>query len=192
MRSWEEYREEKCRKYQRVKESGEVDEDIIPLLDLFNSSDNFVTLSCCSGRIGILDTPSPGDKLNSTFLGKWHHSIEPQQVVETAEQGRQTVWLINDPPILHVACKNLKIAGELMEMASEARFSSCGIISLKKNIVEVTSHEGMEVPFFKGTFLVDETSLEVIVELAKELANEKLKKGKEKLVSLENILKDSI
>ncbi len=189
MRGWEEFREEKYRKYQRVKESGEVDEDIITLLDLLNSSDRFVTLSSCSGRIGVLDTPQPGDKLNSTFLGKWHHTIEPHRVLEAAKKGKQTVWLITNPPILHIACKDLEIAEELMEMANESRFSSSGIISLKKNIVEVTSHESMEVPVFsRSTLLIDETSVGTVVELA----NQKLKKSKEKLVNLERILKDSV
>ncbi len=189
MMGWEEFRKAKYVKYEKAKENGEVDQDIISLLDSINSSDRFVTLSSCSGRIGVLDTPEPGDKLNSTFLAKWHHVIEPQQSVEAAKQGQQTTWLINNPPILHIACESLISGGELMEMANNAGFSRSGVISLKKNIVEISSHESMEVPVFReSSFLIEESSIETVVELA----NEKLEKGKEKLVSLEHIIKETI
>lgn len=182
---WGEFRKAKYVKYEKAKENGEVDQDIISLLDSINSSDRFITLSSCSGRIGVLDSPEPGDKLNSTFLAKWHHAIEPRQLVETAKQGQQTTWLINNPPILHIACKNMESAGELMEMANNAGFSRSGIISLKKNIVEISSHESMELPVSReSTLLIGETSIETVVELA----NEKLEKGKEKLARLEDIL----
>lgn len=187
MKGWEQFRKEKYRKYQKAKEDGEVDQDIISLLDLINSSHRFITLSSCSGRIGVLDTPKPGDKLNSTFLAKWHHITEPQQVIDASKRGQRKTWLINNPPILHVACKNLRSAGELMEIANNAGFSSSGVISLKKIIVEISSHERMEVPLStENTLLIHETSMKAVVSLA----NEKLEKGKQKLVNLENILKD--
>lgn len=185
MIGWEEFRKEKYIKYKKARESGDVDQDIIPLLDLINSTNRFISLSSCSGRIGVLDTPKPGDKLNSVFLAKWHQSIKPQQVVEAAKKGEQTTWLINNPPILHIGCKNLESAGELMEMANNARFSRSGIISLKKNIVAISSHERMEVPISRGkSLLIDENLVETVVDLA----NEKMEKGKEKLARLEQIL----
>lgn len=185
MMGWKEFRKRKYAKYKRARENGDVDRDIIPLLDLINSTNKFITLSSCSGRIGILDTPKPGDKLNSVFLAKWHQGIKPQQVVEVAKNGKQTTWLISSSPILHISCKNLESAGELMEMANDARFSRSGIISLKKNIVAITSHERMEVPISRrGSLLIDENLIESVVELA----NEKMEKGKEKLTRLEQIM----
>ncbi|RLF92142.1 hypothetical protein DRN82_00495, partial [Thermococci archaeon] len=39
---------------------GEVDEDIIPLLEKINSMENYFTTSSCSGRISVMEMPHFG------------------------------------------------------------------------------------------------------------------------------------
>lgn len=187
MIGWEEFKEEKYRKYQKAKSDGKIDQDIISLLDVINSNDRFVTISSCSGRIGVLDTPKAGDKLNSKFLAKWHHHVDPQEVVEVVKKGRRTTWLIVNSPILHVACKDLQSAGELMDIANNNGFARSGMISLKKNIVEISSHERMETPTSsREVRLLEEELLKVVVSFA----NGKLSRSKEKLSNLERALKE--
>ncbi len=185
--NWDEYRRLKLRSYINAKERGEVDRDIIPLLDLINSFKFFVTTSSCSGRIGILDMPEFGDKINAEFLGKWHSPVNFDDVLNAVRGIRRDAWLIMFPPIIHVACENLKVAEKLMAIANNAGFRRCGIISLKNNIVEISSLERMEVPIaVKGKLIVDMNSLRLMIEIA----NRKLERSKKKLDRLYDHLKN--
>ena len=178
---WVEYRRRKLERYISAKECGEVDEDLIPLLDLINSLDCFVTTSSCSGRIGVLDMPNFGDKVEAKFLGKWHKPVEFEDVLKVLKEGERVVWLIMYPPILHVACKDSSHAEILMSIANNSGFRRCGVISIKNWVVELTSLERLEVPVaVNGEIIIDEKALRVIVEFA----NRKLVRGKEKLKRL--------
>jgi len=167
--------------YRKAKERGEVDEDIIPLLDLINSFDDFVTLSSCSGRIAVMDMPKFGDKVEATFLGKWHRRVSLDEVLNAVRRGRRTTWLIMFPPIIHVACRNLESAEVLMKVANDSGFRRSGLISLKHNVIEINSLERLEAPVaVDGRMLFNYEGLKVTVELA----NEKLERSKSKLKRL--------
>jgi len=186
MINWKKFKEEKYRKYEEAKGKGEIDGEIIPLLDLINSKREFVTLSSCSGRIAVIDMPKFGDKLNSKFLGKWHGEVDTKEVIEAIRKGTETTWLITYPPIIHVACESLEVAEKLMNIANNAGFRRSGIISLKKFIVEVSSLERLEMPVaINSNFLFDEKTIEIIVKFA----NEKLLRGREKLDKFEDMVK---
>ncbi len=175
---WEEFRRRRLRGYEEAKRRGEVDGDIIPILDLINSSERFVTLSSCSGRIAVMDMPEFGNKVESVFLGKWHRPVKVDEVMEAVERGRMVTWLIMFPPIIHVACKDLKSAEMMMRIANEAGLRRSGVISLKRFVVEVNSLERLETPLaVNGRMIVDEDALEVMVDFA----NRKLMRGKDKL-----------
>jgi len=175
---WEKFRNEKLKIYQDAKNSGKVDEDIIELLDYINSLENFVTLSSCSGRIAVIDLAWPGKKNESEFLGKWHSPVEAEKVREAALRCEKTAWLIQYPPIIHIACRNIEFAKVIMRLANDAGFRRCGIISLNQNVVEVASLERIELPIAeKGVLMISDAYLSYVVGRA----NEKLIKGKEKL-----------
>ncbi len=176
--NWIEFKRKKLEILERAKEKGEVDEDIIPLLDTINSFDCFVTTSSCSGRIVVLDVPKIGDKLNAKFLGKWHRTVDWKEVAKALEKSTSTTWLISDPPIIHVACRDLECARILMRIANESGFRRCGIISLNRFVVEITSFEKLEAPLaVNGKIVVDEGYIKLLTDFA----NEKLLRGKEKL-----------
>ena len=182
---WNEYKKRKYEGYLEAKARGEVDEDIVPLLDLINSFDEFVTLSSCSGRIAVMDMPEFGDKVEAEFLGKWHRCVEYDDVLDAVKNGKKTTWLIMFPPIIHVACRDLESAERLMIVANNAGLRRCGIISLKNKIVEINTLERLEVPVaINGEIIVDEKALRVMVGIA----NKKLEKSKKKLESLYKIL----
>ncbi|AEA47116.1 tRNA(Phe) 7-((3-amino-3-carboxypropyl)-4-demethylwyosine(37)-N(4))-methyltransferase [Archaeoglobus veneficus] len=186
MRSWELYRQEKLRRLENAVERSEVDEDITALLTTINEISEYVTLSSCSGRIAVMDMPEFGNKLEAVFLGKWHRCVTVEEVSKAVEKGRLTTWFMVHPPIIHIACRNLRSAGRLMEAANRAGFRRCGLISLRNNVVEIASLERMEVPVaVRGRKLVDSSSLEIMVEIA----NRKLERAKEKLKRLEEEIK---
>ncbi|MDK2795409.1 MAG: tRNA wybutosine-synthesizing protein 3 [Archaeoglobaceae archaeon] len=182
---WPNYKKEKIECYEKAKKEGKVDEDIIPLLDKINEKENYVTLSSCSGRIAVIDLNCFGDKKSSEFLGKWHNFAKFEEVLDCAFKCRRQGWLIQYPPILHVACKDLSSAKNLMVIANESGFRRSGIISLQNYVVEIASLERMELPVVvDGKMIVERDYLRIAVDIA----NEKLKKGKIKLRRLEEFI----
>ncbi len=170
----------------RRKIGGEIDQDIFELLKIVNSLDGYVTLSSCSGRIAVIDIPEVGDKKAVKFLGKWHDVVECKAVINAALKSEQWGWLIQYPPILHVACRTVEDAERFMNAANQAGFRRSGIISLKNHVVEITSFERTELPIaYSKKLLVTEYYLKQVVEFA----NIKLKRGKEKLKRLQSIIK---
>jgi len=183
---WKEYRKKKLNGFLEAKNRGEIDQDIFELLKIVNSLDGYVTLSSCSGRIAVIDIPEVGDKKAAKFLGKWHDVVECKAVINAALKSEQWGWLIQYPPILHVACRTVEDAERFMNAANQAGFRRSGIISLKNHVVEITSFERTELPIaYSKKLLVTEYYLKQVVEFA----NIKLKRGKEKLKRLQSIIK---
>jgi tRNA wybutosine-synthesizing protein 3 len=179
---WLEYRRRKLEEYLNSREKGEIDRDILNLLDAINYHPQYVTLSSCSGRIAVLDIPEFGKKSEAEFLGKWHHEVEPDSIINAALMCSHTAWLIQYPPILHVACSDLEAASILLRIANNSGFRRSGIISPKNFVVEIASLERMELPIAeKGNLLVDLSYLDFVVELS----NRKLREGKAKLKRFE-------
>ncbi len=189
MFGFEKFRDEKLREYRKAKSRGEVDEDIIPLLDLINSVPDFVTLSSCSGRIAVMDIPDFGDKRCAKFLGKWHGKVDVEDARKAIEAGCNTVWLIQFPPIIHVACSNLESARDLLKIANESGFRRSGVISIRKLVVEIASLERMELPVARnGKMIVSSEYLKFVVDLS----NEKLAEGKRRLKRFSSAFGDYI
>ena len=175
---WSEFKRRKFEGYLEAKERGEVDKDIIPLLDLINSFDCFVTLSSCSGRIAVMDMPEFGDKVESKFLGKWHSRVSFEDILDAIKLGKQTTWLIMFPPIIHVACRDLEAAEKLITIANNSGLRRSGLISFKHNVVEINTLERLEAPVaVNGRIVVGMEGLKVMVEFA----NKKLERSKEKI-----------
>ncbi len=154
--NWEEFRDERLRKYRR----SEIDEWIKPLTDLINSCFDFVTLSSCAGRIAVIDLPEFGDKKNAVFLGKWHEFPKVSDVVEAIKRGRMETWLMMNPPILHVACRNIERTSDLLRLCKTSGFRRAGIISLKNFVVEISAQERVELLAARnGSVIVDEITV---------------------------------
>ncbi len=171
--------------YEEAKKRGEVDEDIIYLLDLINSFDSYVTLSSCSGRIAVLEIPEIGNKKSTKFLGKWHRAVELGEVKDAAIKCRELAWFIQYPPILHIACKTLEDAYKLAKIANDAGFRRCGLISFKNFVLEVCSWERIELPIAEnGKMILDDLYLSKVIKIA----NFKLEKGKSRLKKFYELL----
>ena len=169
----------KCRK--------DVDELVVPILDKLNSSPDYYTTSSCAGRINIIEVDTFGEKKNAVFLGTWHGMVTFNEVLAALEKrkGRQ-VWLKSEPPIIHIRCRDLKPAEELLKIAYAAGFKYSSIKSLKKGVlVEINSSERLELPLAEGEkLLVTEDYLCYLTEIA----NKKIEKSHSKLLRLKKLL----
>ncbi|MEM0215390.1 MAG: hypothetical protein QW384_05345 [Archaeoglobaceae archaeon] len=179
---WSAYKKEKLESYEEAKRESKLDDDIIPILEKINEKENYVTISSCSGRIAVIDLENFGEKLNSEFIGKWHRIVDFEEVLECVKKCQRQGWLIQYPPIIHVACKDLESARKLMKIANDAGFRRSGLISLQNFVVEIASLERLELPVaIDGKKIVEDNYLRIAVDLA----NKKLESGKRKLKRLE-------
>lgn len=173
---------------EKIKKENKVDADIIPILDLLNSLDDFYTSSSCYGRIVLLEIPKIGDKKNAKWLGKWHNKIRAEDissVVKNATKGQ--LWILAQAPILHIYAKTQKAADKLLKTAISCGFKHSGFKSIEKNIIiEVASTERLDVPVGKDSQLFcNNEYMNIIVDIANEIIDRSVMK----LARLENFLR---
>ena len=63
------------KKLESQKKKVLVDKEIIGILDIINSNDNYYTSSSCYGRLFLIQLTKNGDKLNAKFLCKLQRKI---------------------------------------------------------------------------------------------------------------------
>lgn len=92
----------------------------------------------------------------------------------------------SEPSIIHIACRNLSDADNLLRLGQKAGFKKMGIITLNKRIViEISGSDRIEFPLMKdGKLLVDENFLKIVIGKS----NENLKKSWEKIKGFEKLI----
>jgi len=157
---------------------GSIDKPIIPLINKINKNPNYYTTSSCSGRIVLY---LPGKKSELKWLFVSHNSITLKDIQINIPQ--KDIWFKQEPFILHVSCKDLESAQKLLNKARAVGFKRSGIQSIRKNIVEISATEHLNLPLFKkGNILIDETYLKLIIQEA----NNNLKQTKAKIKRFKN------
>ncbi|MBS3159702.1 hypothetical protein J4436_02855 [Candidatus Woesearchaeota archaeon] len=146
---------------------GSIDNDIKYLLEKINSLNDYFTTSSCSGRIVLLTTQ---EKKSSKFIFVSHQPCNLPKIT-------QNCWLMVEPIILHVRCRNLNAANILLDLVLRAGLGKSGLISLDGLLLEINSTERIV------NYLTPNLNQEYITEL-NEIANNKLKKMKEKIFVL--------
>ncbi len=178
-------RPEALKKYRKAKEEGLVDEDIIPLLEIINSSEEYYTTSSCSGRIGVMQIPEIGNKVQCVFLGKWHREVSYDEIVESIKNYKSGyLFLIVQSAIIHVVAKDIDSANVLLKIAFESGFKYSSIKGISNNgvLVEILSTENLNIPLGKnGNLIVDEE----YIRFSTDMANMTLRRIKQKLQKLE-------
>lgn len=165
---------------------GGIDKPIENLCNLINKSKNYFTTSSCSGRTVISATPDSGKKHDLEWLYVSHDLANSESIIKTvASANAREVWFRYEPLILHIACKNLEVANNLLTKLHEVGFRRAGIISNnKKIIIEISGHERIETPLVEeNNVLVSEEFLEMLVEFA----NRKQKKNWELIEKVESL-----
>ncbi|OYT54053.1 MAG: hypothetical protein B6U72_04065 [Candidatus Altiarchaeales archaeon ex4484_2] len=178
-------------RYNQARNLGDVDEEIIPLLEHINSLDDFYTTSSCSGRITLL--LERGSKKESRWLGKWHREITPGEVIECLQDipPDGVVWFKYESAILHIAAKTIEKAKKILYIVRDSGYKRVGLQGLKKEryLVEVCDTERVDCPLAeKGRLLVDEKYLTYLTAFS----NRRFRKGRKKLSHLESSLKKNL
>ncbi|MCX6695817.1 MAG: hypothetical protein NTU61_05930 [Candidatus Altiarchaeota archaeon] len=164
---------------------GDVDEDLIPLLEKINALEDYYTTSSCAGRISLLH--DLGGKGFNRFLGKWHRTVTPEEVLGELKADKGVVWFMYEPPILHVAAGTIGAADDFIKTVREAGFKHSGIQSVKESriVIEIMDTERIDAPVMvQGRMLVPEEYVKFLVETA----NAKLSRSRKKVARLEKML----
>lgn len=165
------------------------DKEILPILGLINDSEECYTSSSCAGRIVLLEIPSIGDKKRAEFLGKWHRSIEPNEVETAAAKAKNgLLWLIAQSPIIHIVADTSEMADKIVKTAIASGFKNSGMKSIRKKIVvEVCSTERLDAPIGRDGFLFCK---EEYLQLLVDISNQILEKSMDKLLRFEDKLRN--
>ncbi len=172
----------------RAIKDGRVDGDIVDLLLLINSIRGIHTTSSCSGRIGIIEEPSPGAKPLSRWLLKAHRPIELEEAREALKSAKEgLIFLKSQPPIFHVVAEDPERAKKLhaLGLASGFKYTTFKVIS-SRYLVEINATEYLTTPLGKeGKVLVDDEYLRFAIEVG----NSMLKRSKGRLSRLDENLR---
>ena len=178
-------RREAVEKYERAKNKGEVDRDIIPLLDKINSSEHYYTTSSCSGRIILIELPEIGDKKNSRIIGKWHGEIKFVDLFKLLNEYKKGyLFLLVQSSIIHIVCDNVDNALKIIEVARDSSFKYSSIKSVKNEgiLVEILGSENLNIPLGENSkIIVNEEELRFFVKIS----NMIIRKIKNKLKNFE-------
>jgi len=167
---------------------GSVDKDILLLVNLLNSKLQYYTTSSCAGRIVLLSVPEENKKYNVEWLFLSHNIVNFKIIKDSLDKIiknfdknniKHNIWFREESAIIHVCCKTIADASDLIEIAKHIGFKRSGINTIRKKIMlEIISTENMSVPVVKdGKLLVNDDYLKILVDEA----NKKLKRTKEKI-----------
>lgn len=165
---------------------GDADEGILGLLKTVNSSVDYYTTSSCAGRIQLFQ--DLGSKIESQPIACWHRKVEYSEVAEEFKKVKGVLYFKCEPPILHIAARNIEAARKLLIVARESGFKHSGVQSIKPErvMVELISTENIDAPIAnEGKKLVTDEYLGYLVGLA----NKKHSKAQTKIRKLKKNIK---
>jgi len=187
---WIERKQKFIDRLMREASKGIVDYDVLEVLLIINSLEEYYTTSSCSGRIIVIETPEPGDKVGAIIHGKWHRRVTVDEVMAAiSKSGLFDVWLVSQGPIIHIVAKDIEAAHTILQLAVMAGFKHSGIISLKPDrvIVEIKGNERLDFLLKRrGNSLYKEEALPILVDMA----NTILYLGKRKLFRFKGLVKE--
>jgi len=168
---------------------GDWDKKIISLCEKINKSKNYYSTSSCSGRIVLIYDSNK--KTHGLFLHVTHDKINPsvlKEILKKILKNSKNLLIIfkQEPCGLHVACRNLKDAQNLLTKAKKVGWKKSGIISSEKRfVVEMFGTGKLEFPLIQNKkVLVDNNFLEI----ALKKANENLEKSWKIISQLEKVI----
>jgi len=194
---------------------GKWDKRIKHLCEKINNLEDFYTTSSCSGRVILMIEQEKKendlflkvwhDKINFEELKSVLNTLTRDNVVNSRRNllglsvnnkdiVNNTIRIKSDnlikfklePPIIHIACRDLKKATFILEKAKGVGFKRSSILTSDRNIIiELNTSERLEFPIIKnGNMLVEDEFLKLVVKMS----NEKLEKGWRKIKRLGKIV----
>jgi tRNA wybutosine-synthesizing protein 3 len=192
---------------------GSIDKDIVGLIKLINSKENYCTTSSCGGRIVLLEKYSR--KKNETYwLLSKHSTVKTNEIIKTLNINENNsiienknsiindknikilkndpnneIWFKQEPLILHIRCKDFNSARKLLIIARKM-YKRAGIISYtdKKIIVEINGSERVDTLIKKKGIMPDKDYINELVKCA----NSNFVENKKKIMKFESIIKKFI
>ena len=164
---------------------GSWDSKIVKLCGKVNKRKNYYTTSSCSGRVVLLKESEK--KARDLFLFRKHGKISFQELKKALEKTeyKGLVYFKQEPCILHVACFSLDDAQDLVNKAKLAGWKRSGIMSIKRNMIELLSTEQLSFPIMdNGSILVSDNFLKLVVKES----NKKLEKVWKKISRLKELI----
>ncbi len=186
---WSKRKEEAYMRLKEDLEIGYLDEDIVEVLEEIFKRPQAFTVSSCSGRIVIVDSPYPWERKDSTILFKKHKPISLSEVIDVIKQPAiNMMWLVVVGPIIHVSTLSLKEAFRILKIARQAGFKHSGILSATRKGITVELRTGIRLAALlkiKEKLVISYEDLKSIIEIS----NKALLLGKERLKRLLEALK---
>ncbi|XP_061694269.1 tRNA wybutosine-synthesizing protein 3 homolog isoform X2 [Syngnathoides biaculeatus] len=141
-----------------LSKKGNVDEDIVHLVDLLNTCEQYFTTSSCSGRITVIDGAPEScvvQKRNLVLLFVSHKECKFDDVMSALVSSCGNAVLKFEPFILHLQCRTL---GDAQLMA-------------------IRSTHSLEVPLsHQGKLLVSHEYLEFLIGIANQKMGDNLRR----------------
>ncbi|MBT3691496.1 hypothetical protein HOD75_02975 [archaeon] len=165
---------------------GSWDVKIKSLCKKLNKKKNYYTTSSCAGRVVLLKGEI--DKIRDAFLFKSHKKVSFGKIKDALGEidydGK--VEFKQSSCILHVACKSVEDADELVKKAKLSGWKHSGIMGIGKRImIELHSTENISFPIISnGKVLVDDNFLKIVIDEA----NEKLERVWNKIDKLKGLI----
>jgi tRNA wybutosine-synthesizing protein 3 len=131
---------------------GSVDKQILSLLKVVNSLDNYYTTSSCAGRHVILNRNE--NKKGSSWLFSTHELLTKDDIDLIINEidnlnlsENQNIFFITEGVILHIGAKSIDDAKKLLNISLESGFKKSGIRTISKRIIlEIYSSQNLYVP----------------------------------------------
>jgi len=177
---------------QKALKLKKVDPQVILFCKFISSTKNFFTSSTCSGRIVLLKVNKDESKRSSAFLAKWHQKVQFEKIKKSlSKKTTDEIWFKQEPFIMHVGCKNLEYASQLLQIAKECGIKRAGIIVAKKGkfLLEIIGTQKIAFPIKNNRdILIDEKAIKYILKRA----NNKLEKNYLQLTEFVKICRQSL
>ncbi|KAG7393676.1 tRNA methyltransferase tyw3 [Phytophthora pseudosyringae] len=190
---------ESLRKLQAMEDKspkGCIDEPIVDMIKTINAHPDYVTSSSCSGRIAVFcgEAATGNGNDSGTDLitkgGKWlvaeHATITLDQLVaalrspDAKSSTSNMIIFKHEPFIMHVVCRDLDAAKELLQWGIASGFRESGVVLGNRKVMCAirTTANGLEIPLGRSAehLLVDEEYLRWVVDIA----NQKFEANKRK------------
>ena len=108
------YKSNAMKKLEFALSEGFVDEDVIPVINSFNSHPDIFTTSSCAGRIQLIVLPDVGRKDSVNHRKSWHRVVTTKEVEQAISEidipDNSIVILQTQSPIFHLSCRTMELA----------------------------------------------------------------------------------
>ncbi|CAK9296330.1 unnamed protein product [Gordionus sp. m RMFG-2023] len=161
---------------------GSIDRNICDLIVLINSLSDYYTTSSCSGRISITNNSSGKQ---GRLINSYHDPTPSDKIIEElVTDGDFSISF--EPFILHIQCRNLEKASQLLSVVLNEGFKNSGLVigKSKKINLAIRNTSSIHVPL--NYQLVSNEYVKYIVDIL----NEALKKNNDKLYKFTKFLTD--